>query len=62
MKKRHCVVITVYKDVNMRRCLLNTLHDKNGKRTLASTCSYALFSAIIVSHDTESKKLSTIGA
>lgn len=29
MKKRHCVVITVYKDVNMRRCfLLNTLHDK----------------------------------
>lgn len=31
----------------------------NRKRTIASTCSYALFSAIIVSHDTESKKLST---
>lgn len=30
-----------------------------GKRTIASTCSYASFSAIIVSHDTESKKLST---
>lgn len=29
------------------------------KRTIASTCSYDLFSAIIVSHDTESKKLST---
>lgn len=29
------------------------------KRTIASTCSYASFSAIIVSHDTESKKLST---
>ena len=23
MKKRHCVVITVYKDVNMRRCFLS---------------------------------------
>ena len=31
----------------------------DGKRTIASTCSYASFSAIIVSHDTESKKLST---
>ena len=31
----------------------------NRKRTIASTCSYASFSAIIVSHDTESKKLST---
>lgn len=27
------------------------------KRTIASTCSYASFSAIIVSHDTESKKV-----
>ena len=32
---------------------------KLSKRTIASTCSYDLFSAIIVSHDTESKKLST---
>lgn len=32
---------------------------KESKRTIASTCSYASFSAIIVSHDTESKKLST---
>jgi hypothetical protein len=32
---------------------------EKGKRTIASTCSYASFSAIIVSHDTESKKLST---
>ena len=29
------------------------------KRSIASTCSFALFSAIIVSHYTESKKLST---
>lgn len=36
------------------------LYEQNsGKRTIASTCSYASFSAIIVSHDTESKKLST---
>lgn len=32
---------------------------RDSKRTIASTCSYASFSAIIVSHDTESKKLST---
>ena len=29
------------------------------KRSIASTCSSTPFSAIIVSHDTESKKLST---
>ena len=33
--------------------------EKERKRTIASTCSYASFSAIIVSHDTASKKLST---
>ena len=30
-----------------------------GKRSIASTCSSTPFSAIIVSHYTESKKLST---
>ena len=28
IKRSHCVVITAYKDVNMLRCLLKTLHDK----------------------------------
>ena len=32
---------------------------KEGKRSIASTCSSTPFSAIIVSHYTESKKLST---
>ena len=32
---------------------------QKGKRSIASTCSSTLVSAIIVSHDTESKKLST---
>ena len=39
--------------------LKNSVNQLKRKRTIASTCSYASFSAIIVSHDTESKKLST---
>ena len=49
--------LIVTKNFLLKRLLQNRLNLR--KRTIASTCSYASFSAIIVSHDTESKKLST---
>ena len=47
-------VSTLFKEAALKR-----IEQILRKRTIASTCSYASFSAIIVSHDTESKKLST---
>jgi len=46
-------------DQNMKKVYSYIQMLNERKRTIASTCSYASFSAIIVSHDTESKKLST---
>ena len=45
--------------VNLRIRGINCYLEFCGKRSIASTCSSTPFSAIIVSHYTESKKLST---
>ena len=59
-QKKYFITIIIYVALYLlSQTVLSKLYLFQCKRTIASTCSYASFSAIIVSHDTESKKLST---
>ena len=62
--KKVSIIVPLYKSERYLPKLLNSILEQTytnleGKRSIASTCSSTPFSAIIVSHYTESKKLST---